>query len=88
MIKPAHLQLSTATGLALAWIGYWGPWLDHPAAALQLNAYDLAEWITRLPEVRAGTLALSRLDFLLPLACLSVLTALVALDSPPPSAGR
>jgi hypothetical protein len=69
-------------GLALAWTGYWAPWIAHRAAALQTNGYDLGEWITRLPEVRDGSLRLGRLDFLLPLAALSLLTALAAVQPP------
>jgi len=64
--------------LLLAVAGYWLPWLTHPAAALRLNGYELSEWITFLPGVRDGTLALSRLQFFLPLAGLALLCALVA----------
>jgi hypothetical protein len=64
--------------LLLAIFGYWLPWLTHPAAALRLNAYELSEWATFLPGVRDGTLSLSRLAFLLPLAGLALLTALAA----------
>jgi hypothetical protein len=73
-----------ALGLALA--GYWLPWLTAPAAALRLNGYELSEWITYLPGVRDGSLSLSRLLFLLPLACLAGLLALAASRSadPPP----
>ena len=64
--------------LALALVGYWLPWLTQPAAALRLNGYELSEWITFLPGVRAGALPLNRLVFLLPLACLAILLALAA----------
>lgn len=64
--------------LLLALAGYWLPWLSHPAAALRLNGYELSEWITFLPGVRDGTLSLTRLQFLLPLAGLALLCALVA----------
>ncbi len=65
--------------LLLAAIGYWLPWLTHPAAALRLNGYELSEWITFLPGVRDGSLSLTRLQFLLPLAGLALLCALVAI---------
>jgi len=65
-------------GLALCWAGYWAPWIAHRAAALNFNGYELAEWTTRLPGVRDGSLRLGRLDFMLPLACLSLATALAA----------
>ena len=64
--------------VAAALVGYWSPWLTHPAAALRLNGYELSEWITFLPGVRSGDLPLSRLLFLLPLACLALLLVLVA----------
>jgi hypothetical protein len=73
-----YRQLMLWLGLALAWAGYWAPWIAHRAAALNINGYDLGEWITRLPEVRDGSLRLSRLDFLIPLAAISLLTALAA----------
>jgi hypothetical protein len=62
--------------LLLALLGFWMPWLDGPAAALRLNAYELSEWITFLPAVRYGEVSLSRLSFLAPSACLAVLLAL------------
>jgi hypothetical protein len=64
--------------LALALVGYWLPWLTHPDAALRLNGYELSEWVTYLPGVRAGSLPVSRLLFLLPLACLAILLGLAA----------
>ncbi|MCC6187501.1 MAG: hypothetical protein IT318_00590 [Anaerolineales bacterium] len=64
--------------LALAVAGYWLPWLTHPAAALRLNGYELSEWVTFMPGARDGSLPLSRLIFLIPLACLALLCGLVA----------
>lgn len=64
--------------LLLALVGYWLPWLTHPAAALRLNGYELSEWVTFLPGVRDGSAPLNRLVFLLPLACLALLCALAA----------
>jgi len=64
--------------MLLALVGYWTPWLTHPAAALRLSGFDLAEWITHLPGVMDGSLPLSRLSFLTPLACLALLLALEA----------
>jgi hypothetical protein len=73
------ISLST---LLVALAGYWSPWLSHPAAALRLSGYDLAEWVTFLPGVRDGSLPLSRLIFLLPLACLALLVGLAAHAGP------
>ncbi|MBI3763389.1 MAG: hypothetical protein HY260_16200 [Chloroflexi bacterium] len=69
---------ATWLGLALVWAGYWAPWIAHRAAALNLNGYELAEWITFLPGVRDGSLRLSRFDFLAPLSAIVILTALAA----------
>jgi hypothetical protein len=71
-------RLLQLAGLGLGLAGYWLPWLTAPAAALRLNGYELSEWVTFLPGVRDGTLPLSRLLFLLPLACLALLLALAA----------
>ena len=68
--------------LVLALVGYWSPWLTHATAALRLNGYELSEWITFLPGVRSGELPLSRLLFLLPLACLALLLSLIATRVP------
>lgn len=53
--------LLAATGAAFA------PWVERAPAALVLTAPDLAEFVKFLPEVRAGTLVVDRLGFLLPL---------------------
>lgn len=68
--------------LLLALLGYWSPWLTHSAAALRLNGYELSEWVTFLPGVRSGDLALSRLLFLLPLVSLALLLSAVATRVP------
>jgi hypothetical protein len=70
--------MARRVALLLALTGYWLPWLTHPAAALRFNGYELSEWVTFLPGVRDGSLPLSRLVFLLPLACLALLCGLVA----------
>ncbi len=72
------LEAISLSALLVALLGYWSPWLTHPAAALRLSGYDLAEWVTFLPGVRDGSLPLSRLIFLLPLACLALLLGLAA----------
>jgi hypothetical protein len=64
--------------LAVALTGYFAPWLAHPAAALRLNGYELSEWVTLLPGVRDGSLPVSRLLLLAPLACLGLLFGLAS----------
>lgn len=46
------------TALALALTCYYLPWYDHVTAAFTLHAYDLAEWASLHPAVRAETPAL------------------------------
>jgi hypothetical protein len=69
-------------GLLLAGVGSsFAPWVDRSPAALLLTAPDMAEFVKFLPEVRAGSLAVQRLLFLLPLA-------VVTLSLPPVVAAR
>lgn len=81
------LELRTILPLGFALLGYWTPWLTHPAASLRLNGYELSEWVTFLPGVRDGTLPIAylplglyfaRLAFLIPLACLAWLLGIAA----------
>jgi hypothetical protein len=53
-------------GLILVLAGYWGPWVDHFAAALVIPGFDLAEYVKFLPEVRAKTVPVTRELFYLP----------------------
>lgn len=64
--------------LTLTLFGFWQPWLMLPAGALQLNAYELSEWVEFLPGVFIGALPFDRLTFLIPCACLTVLFGLAA----------
>lgn len=63
-------------GLALAIVGYWGPWVDHFAAALVIPGFDLAEYVKFLPEVRAKTVPVTRELFYLPAAAAAICLAL------------
>jgi hypothetical protein len=56
-LRTARWETLILLGLAL--VGYWGPWLIHPSAALTLNGYELSEWATFLPQVRDGSLPLA-----------------------------
>ncbi len=69
---PSNLQIigswAFLGGLLLAAAGAsFAPWVTRPPAALVLTAPDLAEFVKFLPEVREGTLKVSRLMFLSPL---------------------
>jgi hypothetical protein len=48
-------QIVLILDLALAILGYFGPWVDHKTAALVLTGQDMGEFVKFLPEVRTGT---------------------------------
>ena len=74
-MRPRHFALLAAL------LGYWMPWLALPAVALQLNAYELSEWVTFMPAVQLGEVPFNRLSFLIPAACLALLFALASAQS-------
>lgn len=61
-----------ALGLGLIAFGYWGAWLPHPAAGLNILGIDLAEYVKFVPEVRSGQISLRREIFYAPLVSLSL----------------
>ncbi len=58
--------------------GYFGPWINHPAAGLVVTGLDLPEYMKFLPSVRNGTLSLWRQGFYLPLVTVSLAWSLCA----------
>ncbi len=58
--------------------GYFGPWIDHPAAGLVVTGLDLPEYMKFLSSVRNGTLSLWRQGFYLPLVAVSLAWSLTA----------
>lgn len=66
------------TGVALALIGYWGPWVNHKTAALVLSGLDMAEFVKFLPGVRAGTEPMIREIFYLPPLAVALCLALMS----------
>ena len=64
--------------LALAWWGYFSPWVSPVPVGLRLSARDLVEWLTFVQTVRDGTFPVSRLDLLFPRAGIALETALTA----------
>jgi hypothetical protein len=60
------LRLLFPLSWLLVGIGYYGPWVAHPTAALTLSGVDLGEFVKFLPPVQAGSLALVRQLFYLP----------------------
>lgn len=75
--SPMFLFLSLS-GVLLALVGYWRPWIPHKAAGLALTAWDLTEWVKFLPAWRAGTLNVQREVFYLPLIASGLALALMA----------
>ena len=69
-------------GVALALVGYWGPWVNHKTAALVLSGLDMAEFVKFLPEVRAGTEPMLRELFYLPLLAAALCLALIGSNRP------
>jgi len=67
----------TAGLFLLAW-GYWGAWLPHPAAGLNILGIDLPEYVKFVPEVTSGQIAIKREAFFYPLLSLVVGLILLA----------
>jgi hypothetical protein len=64
--------------LLLIGAGYFGPWVWHKAAGLNLSADDLGEWIKFLPAWKAGQLPVMRELFYLPIWLTSIGLGLMA----------
>jgi hypothetical protein len=65
-------------GLILIGAGYFGPWVAHKAAGLNLSADDLGEWIKFLPAWKSGQLPVTRELFYLPIWLTSIGLGLMA----------
>jgi len=57
-VRRSLVGLTGVIGLALALACYYAPWYTHSTAAFTLNAFDLAEWTSLHPAVRASSPAL------------------------------
>ncbi len=64
--------------LLLIGAGYFGPWVWHKAAGLNLSADDLGEWIKFLPAWKSGQLPIMRELFYLPIWLTSIGLGLMA----------
>jgi len=64
-------------GWGLAAIGFLGPWIWHPTAALTLSGADMAEFVKFLPDVLDGSLKLVRQSFYLPPFAITLTIALL-----------
>ncbi len=70
--RPALTVLSLFAGLLLLALGYWGAWLAHPAAGLNILGIDLPEYVKFVPAVQSGQITLDRLTFFAPLLALAL----------------
>ena len=62
----------SAIGLFLLALGYWGAWLPHPAAGLNILGIDLPEYVKFVPEVTSGQIPIKREIFFYPLLALAM----------------
>jgi hypothetical protein len=60
------VRLLLPLGWLLAAVGFYGPWINHPAAALTLSGVDLGEFVKFLPGVVDSSLRIARQLFYLP----------------------
>lgn len=73
----SFLAHALVCALALATVAFWGPWVQHPAAALRLSGQDLGEFVKFIPAIRRGDLSFPRqLFYVQPLVTAIVLVLL------------
>ncbi len=60
---PLITIITTILALLFLAFGYWGRWIAHPVAGLNILGVDLPEYVKFVPEVRYGTISLNRLVF-------------------------
>lgn len=65
-------------GALLTLLGYFGPWVNHKAAALVVTGLDLAEYVKFLVPIQLGEIQLWRESFYLPLIAVSLSLTLSA----------
>ena len=65
--KPRLTEILLLIALLAAAVAYWGPWVDHPSAALKLSGQDLGEFVKFIPTVDPAFPR--QLFYLPPLAC-------------------
>lgn len=70
------VDLLCLVGLALAVVGYFGPWIPHQTAALTVAGAELAWFAKFFPQVREGVVAVRRELFGTPLIAAAVLLGL------------
>lgn len=81
-MRRTWIGLTGGIGLALALACTYAPWYTHSTAAFTLNAFDLAEWTSLHPAVRASSPALLT-SFLLRAPQLALIAVLALLANGP-----
>jgi hypothetical protein len=76
--KPGWTRWLIPIGALMALIGYFGPWVNHPAAGLAILGLDLGEYVKFLIPVRSGAIEVWREGFYLPLLAVSLTLSLFA----------
>jgi hypothetical protein len=71
-LKASGAGLLHLGGVVCILIGYWAPWVGHPAAGLVQNAFDLSEFVKFLPQVKSGSEPVLRWLFFLPLSTVAL----------------
>lgn len=66
------------TGLVLAVVGAFGPWVGHKTAALTVTGFELAEFAKFFHQVQGGVVPVVRVLFLAPVVAAAVLLGLLA----------
>ncbi len=68
---PWIIPLTTIAAFLFLALAYWGRWIAHPAAGLNILGVDLPEYVKFVPEVRYGIIPINRLVFFAPPLALS-----------------
>ncbi len=65
MARRFRLTILSVILLALLFLafGYWGQWISHPAASLNILGVDLPEYVKFVPEARYGVIPINRMVF-------------------------
>lgn len=71
-----HLRWLNPFFCLLILLGYFGPWVDHKAAALVISGLDLGEYVKFLTSFRDGTVHIWREGFYWPLVAVSLILSL------------
>ncbi len=72
MASPRYSNWPLGVALTLCLLGFWLPWLAPEPAGLQLNAFELSDWVILTPDVAYRAYPVERLSFVSIAACLTI----------------